>query len=33
MDADGSCSSTLALKTKLISITIDVSVTTDASII
>jgi|LSQX01.1.fsa_nt_gb hypothetical protein len=33
MDADGSCSSTLVLKTKLLSITIDVSVFTDALII
>jgi hypothetical protein len=31
MDADDSCSSTLVLKAKLISITIDVSVTIDAS--
>lgn len=33
MDADGSCSSTLVLETKLISITKNVSVTTDASIL
>lgn len=32
MDADGSCSSTLVLEINLISITIYVSVTTDASI-
>lgn len=33
MDADGSCSSTLVIKNKIISITIDVSASTDASIL
>lgn len=33
MDADGSCSSVLILKTKLISMTMDASVSTDASIL
>jgi hypothetical protein len=33
MDADGSCSSTIGLKINIISITIVVSIFTDASII